>query len=232
MMRRNASKPSVRIAILVVAFSTLFGTLSFAQSGRKQKRPEAQPPVQGINQPDARVAPEPTVEVAPKPKDVGPGVIVASELTDIGMSNVYTDAARQGCIAELRAAHVVDLQEARDQNRAEATKKAKEAEVFVLLLELRVDSMSSSSGRYSFELRYALFEPKTGKVINNGAGYPTSPDMRSPSPPNSYDYEQRQVELMGRDAGRKALKFIMDRAPRKPLTADLTDARVQVDLVQ
>jgi hypothetical protein len=165
-----------------------------------------------------RVSPrKPTAEAPPKPKEVGPGVIVASELTDIGISNVYVDVARQGCIAELRAAQIVDIQESRDQNRADATKKAKEAEVFVLLLELRVDSMSSSSnGRYSYELRYALFEPKTGKLINNGAGYPTSPDMRSPSPPNSYDYEQRQVELMGRDAGRKALKFIMDRTPRKP----------------
>ena len=205
----------VRLGMFSMAFLLLWGTVALAQSGRKQKRPDAQPPVQGVNQPDARVVPEPTAEAPPPPKVAGPAVLVASELSDLGVSSVYVNVARQACVAELQASHSVEVQEARDQNRADATKRAKEGEVFVILLELRIDSMSSSNSRYSFELRYSIYEPKTGKLINTGAGYPTAPDMRSPAPPVAYDYDQRQVELQGRDAGRKALKFVMERSQKK-----------------
>ncbi len=218
MTRRSQRKSATRIALLLLAALSLSlpGSPGLGQSGRKQKRPEAQPPVQGVNQPETRVTPEPEVE-APKPKDTRPGVLVASDLTDIGIPNFYTDIARQACIVELRDANLPDISEARDQNRSDATKKAKESEIYVVLLELRVDTMtSSSSGRYSFELRYTLYEPKTGKVINSGAGYPARLDSRSPNPPGAHDYDQRQVELMGRDAGRKAAKFIGERAGRIP----------------
>lgn len=214
-MRQKPEKPAIaRMVLLCLASLALFGAVVSAQSGRKQKRPESQPPVQGVNQPDARVTPEPEAE-PPKPKDTGPAVIVASEMTDIGIPNFYTDIARKACIAELRDAHLQDIQEAKDLNRADATKKAKDGEVFVILLELRQDTMTSSSySRYNFELRYTLYEPKTGKVINIGAGYPAR-DSRVPTPPNTYDYDQRLVELMGRDAGRKAAKFIVERGGSK-----------------
>lgn len=208
----------LRMAIQTIAVLILSMSVSLAQSGRKQKKPEAQPPVQGVNQPDARVAPEPTIEATPRPKVAGPSVIVASDIADITISTFFTNTARQACIAEMQAAHAVEVQEARDQNRSEAVKKAKEAEAYVVLLELRPDGMaSSSSGRYTFFLSFTIYEAKTGKIVTTGSGYPVS-DMRSQSPPVSYDYDQRQVELMGRDAGRKALKAIMDRAQKAPLT--------------
>jgi hypothetical protein len=218
MSDRSEKSLLVRLGLQAIVLIAVCATLSFAQSGRKQKKAEAQPPVQGVNQPDARVAPEPTAEAPPRPKAEGPAVIVASDIPDITISTYFTNTARQACIAEMQASNSVEVQEARDQNRSEAIKKAKDSEAYVVLLELRQDGMaSSSSGRYAFLLNFSIFEAKTGKIVTSGSGYPVS-DMRTQNPPISYDYDQRQVELMGRDAGRKALKAIMERARKAPLT--------------
>jgi hypothetical protein len=222
MTSTTVSTSLARLTIQLLALVMICASLSLAQSGRKQKKTEAQPPIQGVNQPDARVAPEPTAEAPPHPKVPGLSVLVASDTPDITLSTNFTNTARQACIAEIQASHSVDVQEARDQNRVDAIKKAKEGEVFVVLLELRQDGMASSSnGRLSFNLNFTIFEPKTGKVVTSGSGYPTS-DSRSQNPPISYDYDLRQVELMGRDAGRKALKAIIERAPKSPVNADTT----------
>jgi hypothetical protein len=89
-----------------------------AQSGRKNKRPAPQPPVQGINQPDARTVPEAEIEAAKeKPKENLPGVIIASDIPDIGTSGFYTDIARQACAAELREGRYPDISEARGRHQ-------------------------------------------------------------------------------------------------------------------
>lgn len=212
------ARSPLRLAIQTLVLIVLCATFSLAQSGRKQKKAETQPPVQGVNQPDARVTPEPTTETTPRPKVSGPSVIVASDIADITISTYFTNIARQACIAEMLAPHSVEVQEARDQNRVDAIKKAKDSEAYVVLLELRQDGMATAnSGRYSFNLNFTIFEAKTGRVLTSGSGYPIN-DSRTQNPPISYDYDQRQVELMGRDAGRKALKAIVDRAQKTPVT--------------
>src|SRR5262245_27048838 len=91
----------------------LFLTLSFCllalsvivagQSGRKKKA-DKQPPIQGVNQPDARVEPAP--QVAPdKPKEKEPErtIMVASAMPDLMLPIFYADIAREGCLKELRS---------------------------------------------------------------------------------------------------------------------------------
>jgi hypothetical protein len=200
------------LALLIVA---VFAGFASAQSGRKQKKPEQQPPVQGVNQPDARVAPEPEAEDAPKPKnDTRPGVLISSELADLSMPMYLADIAREACIAELREARFPNVEGAKNQNRSDAIKAAKDG-IYVVHLELQPSTMSSSQ-RVEFDLRYTLLEPKTAKVINSGAGY-ASQSNRVPIPQGGgLGYEQRQIELQGRDAGRKVLKFLSEREGRIP----------------
>jgi len=207
----------VAILFLVVFFVLLPCTQALGQSGRKQKRTESQPPVQGVNQPDARVAPEPDA-VPEKPKEAQAAVLVASDIGDFNMPSYYVDVARQGCVIEMREAHLSDVREAKNQNRVDAIKTAKDDGIYVVLLELRIDEFgSSSSGRYQFDLRYTIFEPKTGKIVNTGAGYPVQTQARIPTPQQGYGYEQRQIELMGRDAGRKVVKVLNEKQARTPV---------------
>lgn len=207
---------------LIAIFLLLPGDDAFSQSGRKQKKSEAQPPVQGVNQPDTRITPEPEVEPA-KPKVTGPAVLIVSDTPDLGLPIYFSDIARQACAAELREAQLADLREAKNQNRADASKAAKNEDVYAVHLELRVDSLgqTSSNSRYQLDLRFTVYEPKTGKVILSGSGYPTQQQARTPVP-IGYDYDQRQVELMGRDVGRRVLKILSEKAPRTPLLSSTT----------
>src|SRR5262249_31307544 len=102
-MRRNL-KPVFAALILLFTLAT-FVTLTSAQSGRRQKRAEPQPPIQGVNQPEARTAPEPEVSPdKPKEKDPGRAVLVSTAMADFGISSFYPDAARRGCMEEFRDA--------------------------------------------------------------------------------------------------------------------------------
>jgi hypothetical protein len=186
------------------------GAVAIAQSGRKAKKADPQPPVQGVNQPEARTVPEP--EAPPeKPKVAGPGVVIASDVVDLDTPIFFVSIARQACAAEMRDARFNgDIREAVDKNRVDAIKIAKDDNVYVVHLELRNNvyaPRTSSYSRYNFELRYTLFEPKTGKILNSGPGYPSQGRMGR-SGPIGYDYDQRQVELMGRDVGQRVLKYV------------------------
>lgn len=189
-----------------------------AQSGRKMKKAPPQPPVQGVNQPEARTIPEPEAEPE-KPKETGPGLIVASDIPEIGPPSFWLDIARQACAAELRNARMSDVRETRDKHRADASKIAKEDGVYVAHLELRVNPFGrpTTNARYEFDLRYTLYEPKTGKILHTGSGYPVQDRVRSPSPPIGYDYEQRMLELMGRDAGQKILRYLREHPAKNPI---------------
>jgi len=196
----------VLIVLMAISSANVFG-----QSGRKSKKAESQPAIQGVNQPDTRVVPEPEVQAA-KPKEKPLTILIASDLADIMGATFYADIARQACVAELRENRALDIQEQKDANRAEASKRAKQDEIFVVHLELRTNSMGSSGGGSSFDLLFTIFEPKTGKVAGSGSGYPSQGGARMPIPSGGYGYEQRNVEMMGRDAARKAVRMIREKA--------------------
>jgi hypothetical protein len=201
-MRRN-----LKLILAALFCLLMLNAVAFAQSGRKQKKVEPQPPVQGVNQPEARTIPEP--EVAPdKPKEKSPGraVMVATAMADIGISSFYPDAARQGCLREFRdVLRMADLREARDQHRSEAIKVAKEDDrTYVVWMEFEYDRMGTSS--YGFELRYTVFEPKTAKIVASGYGYPQQPSGPIALPPIGASRADLYADWAGRDVARQVMK--------------------------
>ncbi len=201
-MRRN----------LKLIFAALFcllmvNAIALGQSGRKQRKPDPQPPVQGVNQPEARTVPEP--EVAPekqKAKDPGRAVMVSTAMADIGISSFYPDAARQGCMREFRdALRAIDIREGRNQHRSEAIKAAKDDErTYVVWMEFEYDRMGTS--QYGFELRYTVFEPKTAKIVASGYGYPQQPSGPISLPPIGASRADLYADWAGRDVARQVMK--------------------------
>src|SRR5215470_14228261 len=109
------------VALICMFTLAAIASISSGQSGRKQKKPDPQPPIQGVNQPEARTVPEP--EVAPdKPKEKGPQrtIMVATSMPDIGISSFYPDTARRGCIEEFRSRmRDIQLRDASNQTRSD-----------------------------------------------------------------------------------------------------------------
>jgi hypothetical protein len=185
----------------------LLDAAALGQSGRKQKKVDPQPPVQGVNQPEARTVPEPEVEQEkPKEKDPGRAIMVSTDMPDINIPMYYADAARRGCIQEFRSAlRTTDIREDRNQHRSEAIKIAKDDDrTFVVWMEMELDRMGTS--RYGFELRYTVFEPKTAKIISSGYGYPVQPTGPISMPPIGASMGDVYADWAGRDVARQVMK--------------------------
>jgi len=203
-MLRNL-KP-VFAAFICLFTLAAFATLTSGQSGRKQKKSEPQPPIQGVNQPEARTAPEPEVSPdKPKEKDPGRSVLVSTAMADIGISSFYPDAARRGCIEEFHdAMRTVKISEERDQHRGDAIKAAKDSDRYVVWMEFQADQMGTS--RYGFELRYTVFEPKTAKVVGTGYGVPQQQTGPISLPPIGSGRTDVYADWAGRDVARQVMK--------------------------
>jgi hypothetical protein len=176
------------------------------QSGRRQKRTEKPPPVQGVNQPEARVEPAPqVVPEKPQTKEPERSIMVASAMPDMMLPLFYADIARDACLKELRSAlKSISLREGSNQTRSEAIKVAKDTGAYVVYMELQPDQLGGS--RSNVDLRYTIFEPKTGKVAGSGSGYPAQPSGGLPLPPVGASSEQVYLEWMGRDVARQVMK--------------------------
>ena len=192
----------------LLCFSML-AALASAQSGRKQKKADPLPPVQGVNQPELRTQPEPEVEVEKEKKKEGPrrALMVMTEMPDIGISSFYPDMARRGCLDEIRDnLRGVVLSEAQNQTRSDALKAAKDGDdLHVVWMQFEVDRMTQSS-RGGFELRYTIFEPKTGKVLGSGFGYPQQPQSRVPLPPIGSNRPEILADWAGRDVAQQVMR--------------------------
>jgi hypothetical protein len=192
----------------VVLLTAILSITSLSQSGRRQKRAESQPPVQGVNQPEARTQPEPTsAPEEERQKEQGPGVIIMTGMPDAMVPIFFADIARQGCLNELRTilrgAH--DIREARNQNRTDAIKAAKEDDkYYVLWLEIEFDQFGNSM--MGVDLRYTIYEPKTAKVAGVGNGFPTQPSSGSPIPPLGASRQQVYLDWAARDVARQVVK--------------------------
>jgi hypothetical protein len=208
-MRRNL-KPvfAASICLLMLAAFAMSTSMSASgQSGRRQKKPEPQPPIQGVNQPEARTVPEP--EVAPdKPKEKGPQrtIMVATSMPDIGISSFYPDTARRGCIEEFRSRmRDIQLRDASNQTRSDAIKIAKEGDgTYVVWMQFLADEMGTSNT--GFDLRYTVFEPKTAKVVGTGSGYPQQPAGPISLPPIGSARTDVYADWAGRDVARQVMK--------------------------
>jgi len=196
-----------RSIALVVCSLMLAIAPALGQSGRKQKKPTPEPPVQGVNQPQTSTEKtEPASETpAEKPKEKGPAILVATEMADMAISSIFPDIAREGCMRELReGARGLEIRDARNQTRADAIKAAKEDDrTYVVWMQFELDRMGTSTT--GFDLRYTIFEPKTGKVLGSGSGYPVS-GSRMPVPPIGASRAEVQAEWAGRDVAHQVLK--------------------------
>jgi len=198
-MRQN-----LKLIFAVSLCLLLLSAIAGGQSGRKQKKSDPPPPIQGVNQPDARVEPVPEVpSEVPKEKDRR-SIMVMTSMPDMLLPLYYADLARRGCLSEIRdVARTIDLREASNQNRSDAIKAAKNDDhTYVILMELEPDRFGNSN----VDLRYTIFEPKTGKVAGMGSGYPVQPTSRIPIPPIGASRDQIYVDWAGRDVARQVMK--------------------------
>src|SRR5262249_42502761 len=197
-----------KLLFAVLICSLMLVTLALAQSGRKQKKADSLPPVQGVNRPELRTEPEPEVEPEKEKKKEAPRVLmVATEMPDMSISNYYPDTARRGCMEEIRnVMKSVTLREASNQNRNDAMKTAKESDdTYVVWMQFEVDRMASAS-RGGFDLRYTIFEPRTGKTRGSGIGYPQQPQTRVPLPPIGIDRPEILADWAGRDVAQQVMR--------------------------
>ena len=192
--------------LLAALLCTLLAVSIGAQSGRKQKKTEQQPPVQGVNRPELRTQPEPEVEAEEKKeekKEKGPAFLVMSDMGDMNIPMWYTDTARQACVAELAdMLKTADVREGRNQTRSDAVKAAKDDDVYVVYLELTVNGMGTMGG---VDLRYMIYEHKTAKVLGAGSGFPTQPRRNVPLPPIGANRLQVQLDWAGRDVAQQVV---------------------------
>lgn len=199
---------AVRVTTLLICLICLISTVVPGQSGRRQKKAEPQPAVQGVNQPETRTQPEPVASAdQPREKEKGPGILIMTGMTDAMIPLYFADTARQGCISELRnilqGGH--DIREARNQSRSEAIKAARDDDqYYVLWLEVEIDQMGTSM--MGVDLRYTIFEPKTAKVVGIGTGYPSQPSSGSSIPPIGASRQQVYLDWAGRDVARQVIK--------------------------
>ena len=194
---------NLRLVFPVSLSLLLLISIASGQSGRKQKKSDP-PPIQGVNQPDARVDPVPEIPPEiPKEKDRR-SIMVMTSMPDMILPLFYADIARQACITEIRdEVRTIDLREASNQNRSDAIKAAKNDDrTYVILMDLEPDRFGNSS----VDLRYTIFEPKTGKVAGTGTGYPVQPRNRIPVPPIGASRDQVYVDWAGRDVARQVMK--------------------------
>jgi hypothetical protein len=203
-MRRNLKHVFATLICLLTLAA--FATLTSGQSGRKQKKSDPQPPIQGVNQPEARTAPEPEVSPEkPKEKEPGRSVMVSTAMADIGISSFYPDTARRGCVEEFRSVmRTIQISEESNQHRSDAIKVAKESDRHVVWMEFQVDQMGASNA--GFELRYTVFEPKTAKVVGTGSGIPQQPAGPISLPPIGGARTDVYADWAGRDVARQVMK--------------------------
>lgn len=192
---------------LIVIF---LSTATFAQSGRKQKKAPELPPVQGVPAPSK--TPEPPKSDLPeidpekekedeKKKASMRGIILGTDWADMNVSLNVSDYVRSACQDELRRqVRGLEVRPNGRMSRGDAVKIAKDEERFYTVL-LEFSTMSQ------LEVRYTIFEPKTGKVLGIGSSWiPTDSYGRA----SYYGYER---------AGRDVARQILGRVDLHPLTS-------------
>lgn len=204
-MRFNPKSSFVIFACLL-----MLATMVVAQSGRKQKKADPQPQVQGVNNPDARTVPEP--EVVPekpkeKPVEKGKAIQVSSAMGDMEIPMYYTTAVSDGCLDQLRRElKTAQLSSERNQTRSDAMKDAKDSEdLFVVWIELQYSRVGAGSMN-GVDVRFTVFEPKTGRQIFFGTGFPRQPQGMPIPPMGGGSRDQMYLDWAGRDIADQVIR--------------------------
>ncbi len=207
------SIPLFRMSVLLICLLCVTGSLALAQSGRRQKKTAPEPPPQGVK------APEKTPEApkdhsdsdqqpAEKPADkekASASFLVGTGLTDMNLPMSFSSIASEGCLRELRATAFVNATGTVNMTRGEAIEAAKKSDkTYVILLELELDRMTGND----VEVRFVLYEPKTGKQLASGVGYPAAQTRGIPLPPLGGSRIEMRIELSARDVAHRVMNKI------------------------
>ncbi|MBL8205602.1 MAG: hypothetical protein JNM09_15310 [Blastocatellia bacterium] len=197
------------VALLILA---LFGTVTFAQSGRKQKKAPDLPPVQGVPAPSKTPEtpqpdiPEPDPEKEKekeKERASAKGIILGTDWADMNVSMGMADYVRRACHSELsRVIRGLEIRNTGSMSRSDAIKMAKDEDRFYVVA-IEFQSFGSQ-----YEVRYTVFEPKTAKAIGIGSA-PIYTD--STGRVSYYSFERA-----GRDIAQQLIRRLDLRSSRFP----------------
>ncbi|MCI0488555.1 MAG: hypothetical protein L0229_18355 [Blastocatellia bacterium] len=174
-MRKEKFQPeSARSLMAVLVFALIAFAItaaSHAQSGRRlpdkrTKRVETAPPAKSESE---------TVPSTEQPRKAGIPVLVARYSPTVTDSGYYSSIVSRGCVERLKKSTSLSVTEGREMNRAEASDYAKgSSDIYVAWLEIEVNLRGGNSRSSSqafdedFRIRYALYEPGTGKMKTQG----------------------------------------------------------------
>lgn len=197
------------VALLILA---LLGTVTFAQSGRKQKKAPDLPPVQGVPAPSKTPEtpqpdiPEPDPEKEKekeKERASAKGIILGTDWADMNVSMGMADYVRRACHSELsRVIRGLEIRNTGNMSRSDAIKMAKDEDRFYVVA-IEFQSFGSQ-----YEVRYTVFEPKTAKSIGIGSA-PIYTD--STGRVSYYSFERA-----GRDIAQQLIRRLDLRSSRFP----------------
>jgi len=197
------------VALLILA---LLGTVTFAQSGRKQKKAPDLPPVQGVPAPSKTPEtpqpdiPEPDPEKEKereKERASAKGIILGTDWADMNVSMGMADYVRRACHSELsRVIRGLEIRNTGSMSRSDAIKMAKDEDRFYVVA-IEFQSFGSQ-----YEVRYTVFEPKTAKAIGLGSA-PIYTD-------NTGRVSYYSFERAGRDIAQQLIRRLDLRSSRFP----------------
>jgi hypothetical protein len=186
---------SQSLALLTLCLICASGSISLAQSGRKQTESQAEtaPPKSSQAGRDDK-----------KEQKQAPAFIVVTAAPDssrhIGAQAGYSQPltleyhARSGCLLELKSISGAKVTEDKDVARWEARETAlAEDKAWVVWMELGWDKTSSTYDPTPFRLRYLLFEPGTGRIAGSGVGKGVRQTWGKPQQRYSLEEQLRQA---------------------------------------
>ncbi|MCI0390046.1 MAG: hypothetical protein MOB07_14950 [Acidobacteria bacterium] len=176
------------------------GSISSAQSGRKQddigSKPASQTSSAAGNDRKKDQEPPAFLVVTSIPNEAPPYQPPKYD---------FEYYARGGCVLELKNFKGVKVMEDEDVPRWEARETAiTETRLWVIWIELKWGGISASDTAL-FRMRYLLFEPGTGKLIDSGYGKPFQQTWGKPQPQLWRVNLEEQVQQAGRDVARQVM---------------------------
>lgn len=159
------------LIVVLLLMATFYGATS--QSGRRLPKsaptpaPEPSPEIEPVKKPDR--SKEPSLKL----------IVGIDDHSMYAMPIYYNSAVLEACINRLRDSEAVRIDGTeRNMNRGSAVNKAKaEKEIFVVYLELGVDSLARRSPAGIVEVDdlyvgFTVFSPTTAKIAASGRTYP------------------------------------------------------------
>ena len=209
----NSLKSSHRaFAILLTSLLLACGAVSAAQSGRQVRKPP--PPVA---EPAAAATPTPAAPATQPSLVLNVGMDQNNGFVNMPL-HFYADALRT-IVERLSKDSSFKVNDVGVITRGEAVQNAKkEKEVYVVYLELQVDTLKSDPFTQSAMdtiLHYWVFAPGTAKIATSGHTYPRAYQSKGvvPRPNGSVTYDNYLINLAAKAAAEQMLDYFKRHRP-------------------